>query len=482
MRKSRLLLFLLLLLSQTFTLKAQAPFTVCYLPDFLPGYPMITSVRYWYMLPVEGSDNMPGIFDFILSVNGKDVKTENGMDEFLNNDVVTVTCYQWPNNVYDVTFRNILYNPEHNTGDMLSRAIVPLYRTSIPDMDIIKAKDIDFSEYKTYDFLIEGGDPLVDEELLDYFVKASPIAENMTRDKENPDVIFRIAKSLDKSFSTTYIPPTKEVVSTTTRLNPVYNYITRTTSYEARQSQQTIEKKGRTEVTSLSDIYLEIVALDAKKLNDPGQVTAPEIWKMVYSSSNVNNNNTAMQQYKDILDFCAYPFSTQAPYMVGIPTYMGARLVTSDDHKSLRVIDVAPYSQASELGLQPGDEIIKINGKNEFLRKDMSKKGYSLLETKILLGDLYVSLLQAMTLIIMEDLGLISHSIDLYLSNVEFKGLNSNKDNEFTVLRDGKKIKLKGQLWNPLFYDMSYDNFRKYCLKEEWISYVSNSDNPYFIM
>lgn len=471
-------------MSGSWSLKAQAPFTVCYLPDFLPGYPMVTSVRSWYMAPLDESDNMINIFNFIISVNGKDVRTENGMDEFLKNDVVTVRYLDWPNEVYDLTFQNLLYNSEHETGDMLSRAIMPLFRTSIPGMDIIKAKDIDFNEYQTYDFLIEGNDPLVDEELLSYFVNDSPFTGNMLRDKENPDVIFRLAKSLDKSFSTTYIPPTKEVVGSTTRLNPVYNYITRTTSYEARSSQQTIEKAGRTEVTSISDIYLEIVALDAKKLNDPDQTIPPEIWKMVYSSSNVNNNGSAMQQYKDIIDYCDYPFTTQAPFMVGIPTYTGARLATSDDHKSFRVIDVAPYSAAESLGLKAGDEIIKINGKHEFLRKDMSKKGYSLLENKILLGDLYTSLLQAMNLIIMWDLGLINNTsgIDTGFCGIEYKGLNGEKDNEFTILRDGKKIKLKGQLWNPRFYDMQLASFRKYCLENDWIRYVSNSSSPYVIM
>lgn len=477
--KNRRILLGLLGLAGWLATWAQAPLTWHTNPNFGHGYPMVTSMRNWYVYPVQqedGEEQMPiGIFDFIIKVNGKDVQKENGLDEFNKSDVVTVEYLTWPGEETDTfTFFNGLYNDQHEVGDLRNMSpakVVPLYKHQLPGMSIVKSRNVDFADFRTYDFLIEGNDPLVDEELLDEFMNGV-LTQRMTRDTENPDVIFRIAKSTDQSFSATYVPPTQQVVGSTTTLRPVYNYITRTTSYEARQKLNTIEKSGRTEVTNVANVFLEVVALDAKKLNDPNQTVPPEIWKMTYSSNEVNDKRSDLKRYKDILAMCVYPFTKPAAFMIGAPLFIGADLESTGDSKALKVNGVAPGSLASELGLLPGDKIIKINGKNEFKRKEMDKDGFPLREENVLLGDLPGNLAYAAYLIYTLDMAPDKNTRIYKFKGVEFKGLNKNKNNDFLIERDGKKIKLNGQLWPSQFYDMDADTFRQWCANNHSIHYV----------
>lgn len=462
---------------------AQAPMSLHVNPNFGFGYPMVTSLRDWYIYPLEPEDGTIQepiqICDLIVNVNGKNVLNENGLEEFNKTDVITVEYLSFPDEeLKSFTFANALYNEGNDAGDMQidsASKLVPLYQHRVPGMAIVKSSDVDFFDYQTYDFLIEGSDPLVDEELLKQFMTGF-LTRRMKRDKENPDVIFRIAKSTDQSFSTTYIPPTQQVVGSTTTINPVYNYLTRTTSYEARQRLNTVQQAARTEVTNVADVYLEVVALDAKKLNDPQQTTPPEIWKMTYSSSDVNDKRTALQRYKDILALCGYPFTNPTPYMVSTPLYIGAYLVPSDDKKQLKVMGVAPYSQAFKLGLQPGDVILKVNGKNEFTRKEMSKNGYSLREEKFLLGDMEIQIAYAADLIFTLDMDPKKETRGLSFKGIEITGLKKNKDNEFLIERNGKKIKLKGQLWYPEYLDMDADTFRSWCIKNNYLKVVKSPE------
>lgn len=456
---------------------AQAPITWFANPNFGHGYPMVTSVREWYINTSQfenDREQVPiSLNDFIMRVNGKDVLKDNGLDEFNKSKIITIEYFSWPyDGVKSFTFSNELYNERNDAGDMRNSNvydIVPLYRYQMPGMSIVRSKNIDFADLTTYDFLIEGNDPLVDEELLNVFMNGV-LTSRMKRDTENPDVIFRIAKSTDQSFSATYIPPTQQVVGTKTTINPVYNYITRTTSYEARQKVNTIEKEGRTELTKVEDVYLEIVALDAKKLNDPKQTTPPEIWKMTYSSNEVNDSRTALKRYKDILAMCDYPFITPAAYMVGTPLFTGATLVPSTDKKSLIVTEVAPGSPAYYLGLCPGDKILKVNGKNEFKRVTTSKKGWAIHEMNVPLVELPKNIAEAVNYLMVIDYKNMESKGTL--QKLEYKGLNSNKYNEFLIERNGTKIKLKGQLWIPQFLNMNPDTIRAWCLENQRISYI----------
>lgn len=453
--------------------KAQAPFYTERFADFHEGYPIVTLFfpRYFANWSVDQTDkeftsDPLKLGDVIVAVNGKDAMTENGMQEFLHTPHITMTVYRFPYGVFNFTFDNLLYNPTNQEGDLNTAAYFSTAFTECPGISIVKAKDIDFTTYGTYDFLIESNDPLVDEEILTAFVKNGYFLSRMHRDKENPDVIFRVAKNADESMSATYVPPTTETVTTGSVTQPVYNYITRTTSYVTRNRNQTVTTPGHTEVTKLSSIYLEIVALDAKKLNDPNQKTPPEIWKMTYTAQNINDNQSLLKKYLYPIGFFTYPFVMPYTIRAGVAFSTGADLISSDDKKTLIVGSVAPNSPAEKLGLQAGDRILKINGKDKFKAEAYTAR-WPVAELEFLLGDLDFfgsmkkfgkpsPLISYMNVHMMYELGK-KTSIKDYIG-MRVKALAKDVS-EFLIERDGKKIKLKGQLWDPHFFDMKKGEF-----------------------
>lgn len=440
-------------------MRAQVPFMYVRNSDFMVGYPMVTKVLKEYIEPYEISGNAEEnqfieLADLILEVNGKDAKTETAMDAFKTDSVISLKLLRWPENELYVKFRNWLYNPKNETGDLFTCRVMQTYNTSLPGLRVVKAKDVDFANYKTYDYLIEGDDPLLDEAILDTFVKRGLLSTRMKRDKENPDVVFRLARNAEESISATYVPPTTETINMGSTTSPVYNYITRTTSYVTKQRHRKVQHEGHTEVTNLSKLYLEIVALDASKLNDPNQKTAPEIWKLICSDQKVNDNRPLIDRYKEIAALGMYPFQGDDANRV-LDISCGARMIPSTDNKSLVVLEVAPYSPADRLGLHPMDIILKINGKNKFKYKVMSKNGYSISEDEVPLGTLADKIGFAVFCMIKTGLG--SYDID-YLQNIEFTAL-AKMEQEFLIERKGKKIKLKGNLWDPFFYYMEPGTF-----------------------
>lgn len=471
--RSLRLLFGFFALTSCLISTAQAPFDWHCNPNFGDGYPMITFTVPWLIDPIQPKDGSESIEfelgDFIKTINGKDVLTENGFDELNKTGFIDVQYFSWPDQeLKTFVFHNDLFNYGEGGGDMRKPQtlnFVPLFESVLPEVSLVKSSNVNFTDFRTYDFLIEGDDPLVDEELLNTFMKAGFITKKMKRDVDNPDVIFRIAKNTDQTFSTTYVPPTQQVVGTSTTIKPVYNYLTRTTSYKADQRVQTIQKEGHTEVTNVDNIFLEVVALDAKKLNDPNQKTPPEIWKLTYSSREVNDNRSDIKRYKDILEACEYPFTKPYRYMIALPLLTGATLVPSDDNKTLKVDEVGINTPADFLGLEAGDIILKINGKNEIKRIEKDRRGFTLKEHNIPLGKLPYHLNQAAYYIIVTEL----HPTEFHypLKHTTFKKLNKEKDNEFLIERNGKKIKLKGQLWPKEVYDMDTDGFRKWCLNNK---------------
>lgn len=479
MRNSYLLTLLtaLMMLAYGPKMQAQAPFRHVYNPDFMVGYPMITKVLNEYIEPYEFSgyaenDLFIMATDVILEVNGIDAKSDNAMDVFTTDSVISLKLLRWPEKELSIKFRNHLYNPENETGDLFSCLSIQTYQTTMPGIRVVKAKDVDFSKFKTYDFLIEGDDPLIDESILETFVNGGCLSSRMKRDKENPDVIFRIARNAEESMSATYVPPTTETINTGSTTNPVYNYITRTTSYVTKQRHRTVQHEGHTEVTNLSKLYLEIVALDASKLNDPNQKTAPEIWKLVYSGQQVNDNRPLIDRYKEIADLGGYPFQGDDANRV-LDISCGARMIPSNDDKSLVVLGVAPNSRADRLGLKPMDIIRKINGKNKFKLVQKDKLRDYLTEEEILLGKLPGRL--GLQVFLMGHLELVRSN---YLQSSEFPAL-ANKEDELLIERDGKKIKLKGSLWDPFFYHMESASFLKTARNKDRLVFITYNRIPF---
>lgn len=146
--------------------------------------------------------------------------------------------------------------------------------------------DYDWFYANTYDFIISGNDPLMDKTLLESFAKSC--LPNMERDTENPDVLIRVAKSADQSIQTTYIPPSSRTINLGSTTTARYNFFTERNDYITRQNNYTVNEGGYTQTTRELNIFLEIVMLDAKKINDTTLASPPIIWQMTAKRYVVN--------------------------------------------------------------------------------------------------------------------------------------------------------------------------------------------------
>ena len=238
-------------------------------------------------------------------------------------------------------------------------------RNILDAIRVFADSNLDFWKYYTYDIMITGDDPLVDKSILETFC-SSGLFSRYVRDEENPDLIVCLAKSSDESISTTYVPPTTQVVNEGATVRPVYNYLTRTVSYDVKQKNRVEHTEGYTQTTSATDINLEIVVLDAKKMNDPNQKVAPILWQMNYSSHVANRDFKVVDLYMRLASNHCFPFTQPESVKKYSFAMIGAVVMPYEEGTAIVASDVVPGTNAHRLGLQKGDIITKVNGKKDF--------------------------------------------------------------------------------------------------------------------
>lgn len=237
-------------------------------------------------------------------------------------------------------------------------------------------KDFDFSECHTYDYLITSNDPLLDKELIDISMSFS----GMTRDENNPDLLITISRNVNETINSTYIPPSSRTVNTGSTTTARYNYITKTNDYITTQNNRTIQEGGYVKETKTTDIFLEIAALDAKRINDPNLTYPPIVWKATATRHVLNPNFNNTDELKAYASWMLIPPKDRVIEISrSISTPLGVSYL-SNNHFILR--EIHPNSLAKAAGLEPGDKILRvINGnytKKSLTRmnKDIRKNGW----------------------------------------------------------------------------------------------------------
>lgn len=237
-------------------------------------------------------------------------------------------------------------------------------------------KDFDFSECHTYDYLITSNDPLLDKELIDISMSFS----GMTRDENNPDLLITISRNVNETINATYIPPSSRTVNTGSTTTARYNYITKTNDYITTQNNRTIQEGGYVKETKTTDIFLEIAALDAKRINDPNLTYPPIVWKATATRHVLNPNFNNTDELKAYASWMLIPPKDRVIEISrSISTPLGVSYL-SNNHFILR--EIHPNSLAKAAGLEPGDKILRvINGnytKKSLTRmnKDIRKNGW----------------------------------------------------------------------------------------------------------
>lgn len=239
-------------------------------------------------------------------------------------------------------------------------------------------RDFDFFACKTYDYLITSNDPLLDKSILD---KMAPPSWIMERDEKNPDILFTIARNADESISTTYIPPTSRTVNVGSKTTTQYNYILKQNEYVTTQKNRTITEGGYTKETKTADLFLEIAALDAKRVNDPKMTHPPVVWQSTTKRHVLNPNFN----YDDELHAYAswYTFPPIDREVCEESTVYAPLGVIFDNNDPKIITAVKSGSRAEMAGLKPGDKLLKaedVQYGDKDIKKSIKKSGWKVLE------------------------------------------------------------------------------------------------------
>ena len=259
--------------------------------------------------------------------------------------------YDWS---YYEKYKNLKYD-KYYRAEFLYQAYTNRDRRNNDIFHEVHDTSFDFSKIRTYDYVINSSDPLNDLKILE---KLQFLRGYLTRDTLNPDILFTIAKSADESITSTYIPPTSRTINTGSYTTSRYNYLKHNYDYETHQTYRTINEGGYTETTKSADIFLEISALDAKKINDKSMTHAPIIWQMTVKRHVTNYNFNILSEYQNYASWALFPILGRYGYTTAKLYEKETGIVADTTNPSL-VKEVKEGSRAEEAGIQAGDEIIK---------------------------------------------------------------------------------------------------------------------------
>lgn len=240
-----------------------------------------------------------------------------------------------------------------------------------------KDEEFDFFKCTFYDFSLNSNDPLLDREIL------QNLSLSGERNEKKPDIIFTIARDANENISSTYIPPSSRTVNLGSTTRARYNYFTKQNDYVTTQRTQTIREGGYTQETKTADLYLEIAALDTRKLNDKSISYPPIVWKATAKRHILNPNfnlNEELNSYASWMTFPPYDRIAYCREEKRIYAPIGVNISTLDPHE---VKEVVEGSRAAEAGLRPGDVIVSAdipNGnkyRRKYCKKNVKKYGWS---------------------------------------------------------------------------------------------------------
>ncbi len=468
-------LLMIIVLSNVARAEYVLPFEVQYSSKFYNGLPIVTDLfnGYFYDNLNEPDGPRLGLMDVIAGVNGTAVmgmghdafKELCAQSEELELDVVRK--YDKGDWVYKIKIRQ--KNNLNGYGDLkIIRTLSNIsHRTKINNKEFQDAirifcdSEVDFQNYYTYDIMVTGDDPLVDKKILETFCK-SGLFSRYQRDEENPDLIVCLARSAEESISSTYVPPTTQVVNEGSFVQPVYNYITRSTSYVIKQHNREKRTEGYTQTTTNSNINLEITVLDAKKLNAPGQKTAPILWQMKYSQNITNRESQIVDIYMQVARNNTFPFTQPQTLCRYSFAMCGAIFKPYDENSAIVASEVVPGSNADRLGLRKGDIITKVNGNKSF-KITMSAGSYLEFDPKIRCSEIPYIITWPRNrngkLNTSDDVNIWTDETMICDPNTITKGIRINNyksplhnpKTKYTIKRGDETIVLKGQLsYDPL--------------------------------
>ncbi len=428
---------------------------------------------FYDIIAINGEKPNPGdklpLLGAILSINEDTIRKTGYIEDYhrimMTTDTLNIkVCYKkhkdwWYYSTYTLVQKNN-YNGYGDLPVLQRKYIAKLYdrtdsrgkRTNayhpnrlLEGMRVQASDTLKFDEISTYDIMVTGNDPLTDRKILEEFCKSGWFRQ-LIREEENPDIVVTVSKNANETFSSTYVPPSTQVVNTGSYTRPVYNCITRQTSYVTSQQNKYIQSGGYSQDNLNTSLFLEFTILDAKKLNAPGITTPPIIWQMTYTRNVANRNFEVIDEYMSVATWNCFPFTFYP--IVEVPfVYLGC-----EEEYGKIVSEPVPGSPADVAGLKKGDDIVRFKGKkirtvyegSSGFKDKKEKYDKSALAPVF---DHYVAFLASKKKWGNEYKSYNNHPA-YALSYPYSEGLHYDID-KITVIRDGKRVTLKNPLPTP---------------------------------
>ncbi len=246
----------------------------------------------------------------------------------------------------------------------------------------------DWWKFKTYDWYVSSNDVLADKELLEKISKGFEKV-GLTRDQENPDIVYTVVKDANQSIDYTYVPETIEHIQTGTTSKAVYGWKGKYLGSVTSNDYVTEKHGGYTQKTATTRAYMEVNLLETARL---GEKVAPLIMQLKYNY-NENSEADVDKLYEAAVTWMEHPIidereertastCTRWFYKAGSISLVNVGIILDGQAKVIGT-DLSS-SVVKKSGLLPGDVITDIDVERT---RPMGKYGYTYSGTITVLRD-----------------------------------------------------------------------------------------------
>ncbi len=460
------------------------PLLLAYAPPYNPDkLSVINTYGFIYMKDLDS--DAPSVnealseYDYIVSINGIPAGNFNTGQEAVEETINPSTSDGRVNIVYhsiraDKDF-NFSFTPANLTTYGLDEA--NLYKSGITlfsqqrldynssehGTHILYDKSIqDYGKYRRIAFIPTSDDPMIEKEYAE--MALDNLQANgfpLIYDEENPDLILTIAFNEDQQVTSTYVPQTTTYIDQGSR---TYIHGRKNHIYvnSFKKAPRRVREGGYTHRDVENSHFLEVSVLDAHRMQDSSQTTPPIIWQFRYKKT-LNKPFPLRAAVPKLMAACrAFPGDN----IFVDPTFLYSGICWENGNKSI-VSYVYEESPASRLGLQPGDEILKIDGQtaiqnyihawkngrnNRSLKTDhvlnfKKQSWYNMVKRSM------VPMSQYNSYNIPSPTQFFDYTTTSFTPDI----FNKSTSHVIEIKRNGKKMQLEGSLYGPAFFlDISH--------------------------
>lgn len=221
-------------------------------------------------------------------------------------------------------------------------------------INMVADMDLDFFNFNTFDFRLEGDDKLTDRSILEAISEVF-VRRGMKRSKDNPDLIFTVEKSLQQTTNSVYVPETQQVVNTGYTTAVRRNVFTGK-RYVSTSAHNTVVKSGgytHTGVSATFHLTFTVLKNDSTQSDE-----MPVVWKLDFNKFASRAIDMLGVTKDEVSYWCSqYPFNnTVFSYQAST---VGVIFESEEAYWNGEVAKVLPGTDAYDKGLRDGDKIMK---------------------------------------------------------------------------------------------------------------------------